>query len=82
MTRAGNEVILHPYVPGITDAISYKEKTINASGKTIIVDMHPSSEMAKIAMGIDCNGLVQTSHSYENNNYKATDSRTIVPVMY
>jgi hypothetical protein len=58
-------IILHPYLPGLTDSLSYKSKSSF---------YHPSSTQNKISTitaGIDCNGLVQMSMAYKDSFYTA-----------
>lgn len=72
---SNTSIILHPYLPGLTDSISYKIGDI---------EKHPydRSTLSKLTAGIDCNGLIQSSMSYQSNSYVALGTNTVTPVFW
>ena len=72
---SNTSIILHPYLPGLTDSISYKIGDI---------EKHPykRSTLSKRTAGIDCNGLIQSSISYQSNSYAALGTNTVTPVFW
>lgn len=72
---SNTSIILHPYLPGLTDSISYEIDDI---------EKHPykRSTLSKRTAGIDCNGLIQSSISYQSNSYAALGTNTVTPVFW